>query len=206
MTWVPGEPGIAAADAFLAAARYAALDGPELTAAQLHLLRGAALSEAARFDVAVPIESAIASFTAAFPAGQCATRTDPAAKGTELSCSVEVDHPVFAEVRFAWPSAPKARVRSVTLTRQRRPDAEGRAPPDPTGCLTAALGSGEKEVVDFASGRAVHSWRLGKGGDRAVLDGDTFTLAARAGADPAKPADFTAEHAKILGSLASCSP
>jgi hypothetical protein len=197
MTWVEGAAGIAAADVFFAAVRYAALDGPELTPAQLGVLNGTPLTEAARFDVRMPIESAAKGFVAAFPSGNCVTQTDVLTKTTSLSCSAEVDDPTFAEVRYAWPSAPKTRLESVTFVKHK-------GATDPIGCLETALGRGEKKVVDFASGRAELSWPLGKRGDRAVLGGVSLRLLTRNGAKPEEPADWVADYEKIVGALAGC--
>ncbi len=197
MTWVEGEAGVAAADAFLAAVRYAALDGPELTPAQLRMLNGTPLSEAARFDVTMPIESAAKSFVAAFPSGNCVTRTDVLTKDTSLTCTADVDDPTIAEVRYAWPNAARTRLHSVTFLKHKGAS-------DPVGCLETALGRGEKKVVDFASGRGELTWPLGKRGDRAVLDGAGLRLVARDGAKPEEPADWAADHAKIVGALAGC--
>lgn len=204
MTWVEGKPGIAAADAFLAAARYAAMGGPELTPAQLELLNGPSLTGAARFDAATPIEQASTRFAAAFPTGKCTTTTDLMSKRTELACIADVDDPIFGEVRFAWPSAPKTHLRQATLVKLPKPKGGGRAPPDPTDCLTKELGPGDRKVVDFASGRAVLSWPLGKRGDRAILDADTFSLRARDGADPDAPTDWAKDYPKILNALLHC--
>jgi hypothetical protein len=204
MTWVKGEPGVVAADAFLAAARYAAQGGPEPTPGQLRLLNGTPLSDAARFAIEAPVERAATSFGAAFPSGECKTTTDLMTKRTELICASDVDDPAIAGVRYAWPSAANARLQRVTLLKHSKATGGARTAGDPSGCLTKALGPGEKKVVDFASGRAELSWTLGKRGDRAVLDDTALEISARDGAKPEEPADWAKDYAKIIQAIATC--
>jgi len=197
MTWVEGEAGVAAADAFFAAVRHAALDGPEPDAAQLRIINGPPLSELARFDVTMPIEDAAKGFVAALPHGKCATTTDLLARTTDLICTAEVDHPVIDAVRFAWPSVEKARQKSAMFVKQKGAS-------DPIGCLEGALGPGEKKVLDFASNKGELSWPLGERGDRAVLDGAGLRLVTREGAKPEEVGDWTKSYERIVGVLASC--
>jgi hypothetical protein len=201
MTWVQGERGVKAADAFLATVRYAALDGPAPTAEQLRLLNGTPLAEATRFDVTTPIEDAATRFATTFGTSECVTQTDLLTKRTELTCTTDVDAAVVSQARFAWPSAAKTRLRQVTFVRPKRSAA---AAPDPAACLETALGRGEEKVVDFASGAKVRSWPLGKRGDRVVVDSDTIEVVAREGAKPDEVADFAQAYPKIIDALARC--
>lgn len=204
MTWVKDEKEAAAAgDAFLAAVKWAALGGPELTPAQRRLFEGAPLSDAARLDVTVPVEDASRTFTALLPLGTCQTRTDLVTRKTELLCTAEVGDRIVAKVSYAWPSTAGARLHTVTLSR--RAVAKGQtSETDPTPCLTSALGPGKKKVVDFASGRSETSWAVGSHGDRIVLDEYAITFQVRDSADPKAPADWTKEHAKVIDAIAGC--
>jgi hypothetical protein len=201
MTWVAGERGIAAANAFFSALRYAALDGPELTPAELRIVAGTPLAEAARFDVLVPIDTGAKRFAEAFPTGECQTQTDLSTQRTELVCTVELAHPIFAEARYAWPSVTKAHLQRVTFLTPK-----GAAPrSDPGGCLASALGGpGEKKVVDFASGQSQLSWRLGTRGDRVVFDGPTVEVLAPDGAKPEETPAWTTHYTKIVDALVKC--
>jgi hypothetical protein len=198
MTWLKGEKATAAADAFLAAVWWAALDGPQLTPEQLRFLKGTPLSDAARLDVTVPVEDATKTFLAAFPSGSCKTATDMVSKLTELRCTADVGDPMISSVRYTWMSAANAHVRTATLMRRTPPKG------DPISCLTASLGAGKKDVVDFASGQTAMTWPLGKRGDKIVVDDLTISFVPRDGAEPKEPTDWAKEHAKIIAALGRC--
>lgn len=196
MTWVKGEQGRIAADAFLAAAKYAALDGPEPTPEQLLLLNGPPLADAARFDVTVPIEGATAAFEKAFVTADCKAINDLLAGRTELVCTAEVDDRTIDKIQLAWPSSEKAHLRRVRFTK--RKDA------DPTACLTGALGEGEKKVLDFASNRGELRWPLGKRGDHVALDGAGIEIRSRDGAKPEERPDWLPEYERVVNVIAGC--
>lgn len=200
-TSIQGEKGAEVADALFAAVRHVALGGPELTPAQLRIVRGPSLADAARLDISATTEKAKDAFMAALEFGNCRSITNLLNQQSELSCTVDVYDRFASKVIYAWTNAPKARLRTVTLYRY---SPQGGSAADPTSCLNELLGKGTGEVVDFASGRKVLTWPFGKAGDRIVLDGAAITFQTGEKVAPTQPAGWLKEHAKVMGGLAGC--
>jgi hypothetical protein len=204
------------ADAFYAAVRYAALDGPALGPDQLRILNGWPLAEAAKLDPATPVEGAAKAVQAVFPYAECRTTTDLLTRLTKLACVADVDSAAVAQLRLDWPSAAGAHLGHVTFALRATARAAKKVAVDPTDCLTKALGPGTKKVVDFASGRSETSWPLGKHGDRAVLGPVTVEIETaagapataatkpRGGAPATKAPDWTKSYSAVVSALAGC--
>lgn len=199
MTWLEGERGVRAANAMLAAVKFAALDGAKPSDEELCLVNGTPLAAAARLDTSAAIEAAAAMFVATFPSGDCKSVHDILASRTELVCESEVDHALVKSVRYAWPNAAGARLQRVVFVLDRK-----RGEADVGPCVDAALGEGTRKVVDHATGAAARTWRVGKRGDSASLHDTGLELRVRDGAKPGDAADFAGHHPKIVESLSAC--
>lgn len=202
---VKGERAAEVADAFFAAVRWAALDGPELSPAQLRIVQGPTLADVASVDASAPGARASAAVTEKLPFATCRTVTNLLTQKTELTCATQVYDRLFTKVTYSWDNAPTALLRSVTLQRYTPGPYRGSVPAaDPTACLTGALGPGKEEVVDLATGRTALTWSAGKGKDPIVLDGNTVTFQTSDSAPATQPAGWAPDLPKVLGALSTC--
>ncbi len=182
--------------AFWAAARFAALDGPSPTAAQIELVNGPALRTVTRLDHALTVEQVAGEINRTFPAGRCSTQAG-------VVCQVDVDHPIVKEVRWRWPNAVKGRVREATFS-LRSPRDAAKIERAIAGCLQSVLGSGEESVTDYVKGTRTWIWRIGERGDKATLAPGSLRLSEPDDAKPEAPAGWPDRFAEIVGALDRC--
>lgn len=199
-TWVDGPRGVELADAFLAAVRYAALEGPRPSTAQLLLIKGVPLAEAAKLDASRSVETAAKQFAMVFPDGGCKTITDLVSRETMMTCTADVDDPWIETVQYSWPDIADAKLQRVAM----RLAVAGDEPPEGLArCVSSLLGTGTPVVVDHATGATRIEWPIGKHGIAAL---DRWTFKVRDGARATDPAEWASRHRAILGAIVGCAP
>ncbi len=182
--------------AYWALARWAALDGPPLTPEQQRLVNGPKLDEVAGFDLSITVERAAESFQGKFSAGWCRMQAG-------LMCVADVDHPLVEDVRWLWPNGLRARAQQVTLNFRSRQDLE-KGERAVAGCLDPVLGAGEEKVVDYVRGTRNWTWKLGDGGEQAVLTTKSLMLSSAEAAAVEQAAAWHGRFAAIAAALARC--
>ena len=183
--------------AFWAAARFAVLDGPSLTPAQVEMVNGPALRAVLRLDRALTVEQVTGKINDVFPAGRCFSQTG-------VICQVDVDHPLVREVLWRWPNAVKGRLREATLALRAHADAV-KTQRAVAGCLQPILGAGDESVTDYVKGTRTWTWNIGKQGDQATLTAATLRLSEPEDAKPDAPATWPERFAGVIDALDRCS-